>query len=319
MKLSDKYCIVNWNINGWFSNSNPDYLEFKKDVLNYINPSVILLTETHCFDNQVISIDNYLVFQQNRKVINANARRGSGGVAIAISELIMREHIILGVYKGNVDGLLGIKLQNKQNSFKLGIIANYLPPDSFHYGQDPDGYFNDLASMWQDFCDCDLRLGGGDLNARTKQLEDFIPEIDGNLPKRTNPDNFRNSHGDSFITFLKDNRSIILNGRVTPHLNNYTFVSTRGSSVPDYLYCPTEQLEFCTEVRVSLMSEMVNLVGLIPPKNLPDHSMLIGKFKASLFYEAEELVSANPNSSTPQNPKNCQKPAKTPKGQETLR
>ena len=83
-----------------------------------------------------------------------------------------------------MDGLLGIKLQNNQNSFKLGIIANYLPPDSFHYGQDPEGYFNDLASMWQDFSDCDLRIGGGDLNARTKQLEDFIPEIDGNIPIR---------------------------------------------------------------------------------------------------------------------------------------
>ena len=189
-KINDKYCIVNWNINGWFSNSNPDYLEFKKDVLSYISPSVIILTETHCFDHQIISIDNYRVFQQNRKVINANARRGSGGIAIAISETIMREHILLGLFKCNSDGLLGMKLENTQNGFKLGIIANYLPPDSFHYGQDAEGYFNDLSSIWQDFSDCDLRVGGGDLNARTKQLEDFIPEIDGNLPIRTNPDNF---------------------------------------------------------------------------------------------------------------------------------
>ena len=216
-RINEEYSIVNWNINGWFSVRNPDYLEFKLDVLKYINASFIILTETHCFDHQTISIDNYVVFQQNRKLINANARRGSGGVAIAVNKDIMKSHCLLGTFRSNTDGLLGIKMLSKENDFKLGLVANYLPPDSYHYGQDSEGYFNELTLFWQDFSDCDLRIGGGDLNARTKQLLDYIPEVDGNLPARTNPDNVKNAHGDSFVTFLKDNRSVILNGRVKPH------------------------------------------------------------------------------------------------------
>ena len=60
-------------------------------------------------------------------------------------------------------------------------------------------------------------MGAGDVNARTKELLDYIPEIDGDLiPKRKNPDKYKNSHRDSLLTFLKENRSIILNGRITP-------------------------------------------------------------------------------------------------------
>ena len=119
MKLSDNYCIVNWNINGWFRNSNPDYLEFKKDVLKYITPSFIILTKTHCLDHQTISIDNYVVFQQNRKVLNRIARRGSGGVAIAVSRYIMQGHSVQGAYMTNTDGLLGIKIIDNKTCFKL--------------------------------------------------------------------------------------------------------------------------------------------------------------------------------------------------------
>ena len=264
------------------------------------------MTETHCLDHQYISIDNYKVFQRNRSVVNVNAWRGSGGIAIAVSSLVLADHSVLGIMKAKSDGILGIKLQNRYNSFKIGIVANYLPPDNFHYGQDPEGYFNDLTSLWQDLCDCDLRVGGGDLNARTKQLEDFIPEVDGNLPLRSNPDNVKNSHGSSFVTFLKDNRSVILNGRVTPQLNNFTFVSTRGSSVPDYFYCPIENLNLCTEMRVSLISEIVNLTGITPPRNLPDHSILTGKFKCTLFekYEQTDPPSQNQASNQCQNSEN---------------
>ena len=130
--------------------------------------------------------------------------------------------------------------------------------------------------------DCNLCIGAGDVNARTKELKDFIPEIDGDMPLRSNPDQVKNSHGDSFITFLKDNRAVILNGRVTPQFNNFTFVSTRSSSVPDYLYCPTDQLELCREIKVILMSEIVNFAQLYPPRILPDHSIILGTFETSI-------------------------------------
>ena len=79
------------------------------------------------------------------------------------------------------------------------------------------------------------------MNSRTKDLVDHVAEVDGYLvPPKFNPDRSKNNHAESFINFLKDNRSIILNGRVTPELNNFTFVSTRGCSVPDYIFVQLE-------------------------------------------------------------------------------
>ena len=78
-------------------------------------------------------------------------------------------------------------------------------------------------------------MGGGDLNSRTREILDFIPDIDGRLiPKRYNPDKIKNRHCDSFLTFLKSCRAVIVNGIITPGFNNFTFVKSTGCSVPDY-------------------------------------------------------------------------------------
>ena len=108
-----------------------------------------------------------------------------------------------------------------------------------------------MVWLWSDFDDCDLLVGGGDLNARKKDLVDFIPDLDGNLvPPRENPDGVKNNHGGYFIQFLKDNRAGILNGRVTPQFNNFTFLSTRGRSVPDYLFSPLHHIRYCKKIEV---------------------------------------------------------------------
>ena len=160
----------------------------------------------------------------------------------------------------------------------------YLPPDNYIYGKDPENFFNHASVLWEDLFDCDLLVGGGDLNSRTKNMIDFLPDIDGNLiPARENPDKIKNAHAECFITFLKDNRSIILNGRIIPQYNNYTFVNPRGCSVPDYIFSPVDHLIFCTEMKTLLMSDIVNTLNIQPPKSLPDHSILKGTFETSFF------------------------------------
>ena len=205
-----------------------------------------------------------------------------GGVAIAINNRLLRSHSILAVYKGTYDGILAIKLKNNEADFKLGIVANYLPPDTFHYGRDPEGYFADNAVIWSDMLDCDLLVGGGDLNSRTKSDLDFIPDIDGNfVPPRSNPDHIKNSHGNYFLQFLKDNRALICNGRITPRLNDFTFLSTRGRSVPDYIYCPADQIHLCKELKVVKISDIILHHNLAVPASMPDHSLLCGSFDIS--------------------------------------
>ena len=216
-------------------------------------------------------------------MLNAGARRGSGGIAIAINNSIFESHTVVSIVKG-VDGQISVKLKNNQNDFLIGILALYLPPDNYIYGKDPETFFNEAGVLWEDLFDCDLIIGGGDLNSRTKNMVEYLPDIDGSLiPPRNNPDQIKNSHGNSFITFLKENRSIILNGRVTPEFNNYTYVTQRGCSVPDYLFCPVDHLTFCREMKIILMSDIVNMLNIQPPRSLPDHSLLLGTFETSFY------------------------------------
>ena len=39
-------------------------------------------------------------------------------------------------------------------------------------GKDPETFFNEASVLFEDLSDCDIRIGGGDLNARTKEMED---------------------------------------------------------------------------------------------------------------------------------------------------
>ena len=114
-------------------------------------------------------------------------------------------------YYYGLDGQIAIKLKSNITELTVGILGLYLFPSSYRYGQDAEDFFNQATVLWQDLGDCDLVIGGGDENARTKDLFDFIPDIDGEIvPKRYNPDRVKNTHADSFVTFLKDNRSVIL-------------------------------------------------------------------------------------------------------------
>ena len=172
----------------------------------------------------------------------------------------------------------------------LCIVGFYLSPDSYIYRQDPENLFNEGAVIWDDLSDCDLLVGAGDVNSRTQKMLDYLPEIDGNLPPRQNPDLNKNSHGNHFITFLKDNRAVILNGRITPQFNNFTFVSTRGTSVPDYMFCPLDNYKYCTEMKTLLVRDIVNSLAIPPPPSLPDHSILTGTFLTSsyIFGQSEQ-------------------------------
>ena len=270
---------------------------------------ILVLPEIHCLPNESFQINNYTIFQNNRPP-GPRATHGSGGVAIALHNSLLNSHSIISIVKG-VDGQLAIQLENNFNNFKIGILALYLSPDNYHYGRDPETFFNEAAVLYEDLTGCDLLVGTGDVNCRTKQLIEYIPDIDGNLiPPRQNPDQTKNSHANSFIHFLKDNRSIILNGRITPELNNYTFVNPRGCSVPDYMFCPIDHMAFCKQMKTWLMSDIVNTFKIQPPNQLPDHSILVGKFLTSFYNQG---LSQNSSTEFPQNFPEHQTPTVQPK------
>ena len=275
-------------MNGFHSLVNPYNTDFKRQIIASLYFDILVIPETHLLKNETIDLENYKLFHHNRPTLG-NVRRGSGGIAVAIHNTVLTYHKVVSIVKG-LDGQLAIKLVNNVNEFSVGILALYLPPDNYIYGRDPENFFNQAAALWEDLSDCDLLVGSGDVNSRTREIVDYIPDIDGSLiPHRYNPDLAKNSHADSFISFLKDNRSLILNGRVTPDLNNYTFVSPRGCSVPDYMFCPSDHLSVCTEMKTLLVSDIANIYTIQPPRTLPDHSVLQGTFVTS-FYAKTHLL-----------------------------
>ena len=276
---------------------------FRELVLYHLNPSVIVITETHCCKDEIISIEGYKVVQYNRKNVSQFSTKGSGGLAIAFQNLFLKSYNVLKVYHSSHDGILAIKLYNKFFDVNIAIVGNYLPPDSFHYGRDPETSFNANSVIWTDLSDCDLLVGAGDLNSRTKNYLDFLPDVDGYLLPRSNPDNIKNSHGELFLQFLRDNRALICNGRITSELNNFTFISPQGKSVPDYIYCPADHINFCKSVKVWTLSDIINQYNIIPPRCIPDHSVILGQFDVSCDLQFPEYIDQNCTNYPNVNPK----------------
>ena len=53
--------------------------------------------------------------------------------------------------------------------------------------------------------------------------------------------------------------------------------------MPDYFFCPVDNMFNCTEMKTILISDVVNMFSLVPPRILPDHSILSGKFATSFY------------------------------------
>ena len=79
----NKYTVGQFNVNGWSSQKNPYYNIFKLNVLECLNVDIVVLCETHCLNEDQISVKNYTTFQHNRNAIGWG-RRDSGGIAICI-------------------------------------------------------------------------------------------------------------------------------------------------------------------------------------------------------------------------------------------
>ena len=78
-------------------------------------------------------------------------------------------------------------------------------------------------------------------------------------------------------------------GEFTPEFNNFTFVSPRGRSVPDYLFSPIENLTNCHTLKTLLISDIINDFKITPPPSIPDHSVLSATFITSHFNYLKQL------------------------------
>ena len=97
------------------------------------------------------------------------------------------------------------------------------------------------------------------------------------------------------MEFVRDGKLAILNGRVYPENDNFTFISTRGKSVVDYMTTPQDCIKFVDLSRIDVVSDLMTKYGafrfLSPTCKSPDHSLLTPMIKCS--YDRTDPVRAD--------------------------
>ena len=159
-------------------------------------------------------------------------------------------------------GIIWIRIDNELFKFNedIYICHTYIPPSSSKLLTDRDfDFYEEIEQGIERFKNMGKTFIVGDLNSRTGQLSDIL-EFDKYLdieedfdddnieynellstmqnvfPVHKNEDKVIDSHGRKLIDLCKTTDHAIVNGRLSNDQNgNFTFCSTRGLSVTDYL------------------------------------------------------------------------------------
>ena len=228
--------------------------------------------------NDELSLDNYTWFGYNRSEIHRQAPTASGGVGLLVKNELKKLYNI-DVIDREYEGILTLKFTNKLSDFEFIVVSCYLPPENSPWGRDSFGFYNHLLKLVYMYSEVDSFIILGDLNSRIGNLKDYMEECDSLPARAINIDNTVNNHGRELIEFLCDSKTCILNGRLNvPDSNNFTFSSTRGNSVVDYIICTHDSLNLFDKLKIEYCSDIVerlsaeSLIG--PNSRLPDHALM---------------------------------------------
>jgi hypothetical protein len=142
-----------------------------------------------------------------------------------------------------------------------------------------------------------------DFNARIGDNQDFDDRIDC-IPEKQSIDSVKNKFGDFLLDFLSDSNFCVLIGRGDIGNDNYTFVSTAGKSVVDYIAIPYSDLSKHTDFEVKLISDIISEFKIKPAAGatIPNHSVLTCKLLLSDYKEYS--ISTFENNEIKLNPSN---------------
>ena len=277
--------IVSWNVNAWTKDNGAN----RANILNSLDPDIILLQETKLTDDSIIELPGFIFYGHNRSFCKNTAKCGSGGVAILIKSLLKCDYHVTIADKSH-DGIIIVKLIHKANTQQIAVASVYLPPEASEYGKNGEAFFNHLLNQSYILSDVDIFILGGDLNARINADSDYIQGVDA-IPKRILLDEGKNKHGASFVDFLIESKMCIINGRLNAAMDDFTSLSKKGKSVVDYFFCPHENLSDVINFEVKRISNIINELNILPGK-LPDHSILLCEIKTTFTMAA---VTNGPN------------------------
>ena len=251
------------------------------------NPDVICLIETHLHDDNKIDIPGYKYFGINRKLLNKNANRGSGGVGLLVKLELFSENFVT-ICAEIQETVIGLELVNKHTTERTIIYCTYLPLDTSRYGQQNENILNLLTIELYKNCDANTIILTGDFNARIgSKVDADMP----NLPPRHPIDTGINAQGMKMLNFINDIRGCVVNGQITPHLDDFTSVGTKGRAVVDYNIVRQSDLDSVIKSEVINCNVLINendwkhLVSDV--SQVPDHNLL------SLQIELSSVVREN--------------------------
>lgn len=237
----------------------------------------------------------------NRSNVHVKAPKGSGGVGLFIKKHLCKNYKV-DIIDNSFDGILGVKFTNKFSDYVFVVFSCYLPPESSPWGRDASSFFSHLLTQIYIQYDTDSIFICGDFNARISNIPDFDKDLD-TIPPRLTIDNVHNQHGSSFLEFLNDCKFCVLNGRFGNKSNDYTFQSTRGHSVVDYICVPHDVYNQCSNFQIISCSDIVENAGLVSMQGencrIPDHGFLIFDFMIRDFENAHPSENTVTSSTRP--------------------
>ena len=257
------------NINGW-TTANSDLCE---KLLTAGNPEIICITETHLKGNDYIEIPQYVCMNSNRIV---KSHKGSGGVAILYKKSLQNIYECEEHFRLN-DNVIGLKIKNKLSMEQILIYCVYLPPENSKYSQNNESILNHLTIDIYRNQEVDIILVCGDLNARIGNKNDCA--YFDSIPVRKILEEGVNQQGQKLLSFIHETHTCILNGRITPNLDDFTSVTSyRGCAVVDYGITRQTDLHKIIEMKVESCVQMVSDLGLThmlsTSSYIPDHNKL---------------------------------------------
>ena len=240
-----------FNINGFVGQKTFDP-EFSIFIQKY---DIVALNETwhskkECKEKLKHNIpSNYLYFHNPRKHKHKRSKRNSGGIILFYKKHL---HNNITIHDQKTENMLWIKINKNYLNFDQDIFvcAVYNSPINSSYAQRQESdFFYSLQEKMTSFSPHDYILIGGDFNARTNTLPDYVYESQGdanfiNFPDnyeidqfttlRNNQDIHTNSHGKKLIDFAISTKMRILNGRTLGDLlGKFTYIGYNGVGTVD--------------------------------------------------------------------------------------
>ena len=103
-------------------------------------------------------------------------------------------------------------------------------------------FYSHLLSELYLHNEADAMVFCGDYNGRIGKCDHVNLEVDKDVVKRISIDTVKNTHGGALLEFIADGKLALLNSRVDPNNDNYTFISSRRKSVVNYFIVPQGNL-----------------------------------------------------------------------------